>query len=99
MELRLSLSILTKPEARTLCKFIARQSSPQRQLTFIRRGFVLPEVQMTMTRIEKQFAAQQATRLGSSGPASASLLTNAPLALVNPLSYTLDNVRPFDSAM
>ncbi|KAF9650519.1 hypothetical protein BDM02DRAFT_1391636 [Thelephora ganbajun] len=63
------------------------------------RGFVLPEVQMTMAQIEARFAAQQATRLGSSGSVSASLLTNAPLAVVNPLAYTLDNVRPFDSAI
>ena len=52
-----------------------------------------------MAKIEVQFAANQAASLGSSGPVSASLLTNAPLALVNPIGYTLDNVRPFNSAM
>lgn len=52
-----------------------------------------------MARIETEFAVQQAARLGSSGSLSPSLLINAPLALVNPLAYTLDNVRPFDSAM
>ena len=96
---RLSLSTSTKPEARTLCKFIARRSSHSAMLTFIRRGFVIPQVQTTMAQIEVAFAAQQAASLGSSGNVSASLLANVPLAVVNPLAYTLDNVRPFDSAM
>ena len=96
---RLSLYISTKPEARTPCKFIARRSSHSAMLTFIRRGFVIPQVDMTMAQIEVDFAAQQAVSLGSSGSVSASLLTNAPLAVVNPLAFTLDNVRPFDSAM
>jgi len=52
-----------------------------------------------MGQIQTRFAVQQAASLGSSGSVSASLLTNAPLAVVNPLAYTLDNVRPFDSAM
>lgn len=99
MELRPLLFTLTKHEARPLCEFIVCQSSPLYLLTFIRRSFVLPEVQATMARIETQFAVQQAARLGSSGSVSASLLTNAPLAVVNPLGYVLDNVRPFDSAM
>lgn len=52
-----------------------------------------------MAKIAVQFASNQAATLGSAGTVSSSLLTNAPLALVNPLGYTLDNVRPFDSAM
>ena len=52
-----------------------------------------------MAQISSKFAAQQTSSLGSSGSVSASLLANAPLAVVNPLSYTIDNVRPFDSAM
>ena len=52
-----------------------------------------------MSQIETKFAIQQAVLLGLTGSVSTSLLTNAPLAVVNPLSFTLDNVRPFDSAM
>ena len=99
MELRLLPFTLTKPGTRTLCKFIVHQCFPWRLLTFIRRAFVITEVEATMAQIESKFAAQQAASLGSSGSVSASLLVNAPLAVVNPLAYTLDNVRPFDTAM
>lgn len=78
---------------------LLRVNSPWRPLICLSRAFVFPEVQSTMAKIEVQFAAKQAASLGSSGPVSASLLTSAPLALVSPLAYTLDNVRPFDNAM
>lgn len=52
-----------------------------------------------MGQLEAKFAVQQAISLGSSGLDSAALLADLPLAVVAPLGYTLDNVRPFDSAM
>lgn len=58
------------------------------------RSFVLPQTQTLMTKVEAMFAIQQAAELGSSGSLNASLLTNAPLAVVNPLAHTLDNAKP-----
>lgn len=63
------------------------------------RSFVLPQVQSMMGKIQAQFAVQQAARLGASGLNSTSLLTAVPSVVVSPLAYTLDNVRPFDSAI
>lgn len=91
--------MLMKPGAQTLCKSVARQFSSHRVLTSISRSFVLPQAEAIMAQIETKFALRQAARLGSSGLNPASLLTNVPLAVVNPVSYTLDNVRPFDTAV
>lgn len=91
--------MLMKRGTQTLCKSVARQPSSHRVLTSISRSFVLPQAEAIMAQIETKFALRQAARLGSSGLNPASLLTNVPLAVVNPVSYTLDNVRPFDTAV
>ena len=99
MELRRLPSTSVRPETQTLCKFIARRITPRRPLTSVSRTFIFPQAEAILGKLEVTFAAQQTARLAASGSVSSSLLTNAPLAVVNPLSYTLDNVRPFDSAM
>ena len=89
-----------KRGVQTLCKLIAHQFLSWRSLVFTgSRSFVIPQVESLMAQIESKFAVQQAGRLESSGFDSISLLINVPAAVVTPLAYTIDNVRPFDSAM
>jgi len=63
------------------------------------RSFVIPQAQSLMGQIEAKFAIQQAARLALAGINSTSLLANVPAAVISPLAYALDNVRPFDSAI
>ncbi|TFK54205.1 hypothetical protein OE88DRAFT_1732894 [Heliocybe sulcata] len=60
------------------------------------RLIMMPMMDMTLRNISSYFATRYATQLAGSGINLVNLLTNAPQVVTSPISYTTDNVRPFD---
>ncbi|KAL1756270.1 hypothetical protein FB107DRAFT_290241 [Schizophyllum commune] len=59
------------------------------------RSFISPIVQQTMAQISSQYARQMAGQLANSSNV-ANILANAPQLIIQPVSFTLVNLRPFD---
>ena len=59
------------------------------------RSFISPLVQQTMAQISSQYARQMAGQLANSSNV-ANILANAPQLIIQPVSFTLVNLRPFD---
>ncbi|TRM69268.1 hypothetical protein BD626DRAFT_391845 [Schizophyllum amplum] len=59
------------------------------------RSIISPIVEQTMLQLSRQFAQQTAKQLANSDNI-ANILSNAPQLITQPLSFTLDNLRPFD---
>jgi ABC-type phosphate transport system permease subunit len=54
-------------------------------------------VQASLGMISAQFAAQFAKQTAAqSGSSLVQLLSSAPQIIINPLGYTIENLRPFD---
>lgn len=61
------------------------------------RSLIWPSVQTTLAAISQAFAQIFLQQVGSSSSnALASISTTAPQILMEPISYTIDNLRPFD---
>ncbi|PBK60880.1 hypothetical protein ARMSODRAFT_897433 [Armillaria solidipes] len=61
------------------------------------RSLIRPSVQTTLAAISQTFAQSFLRQVGSSSSnALASISTTAPQILTEPISYTIDNLRPFD---
>ncbi|KAK0209232.1 hypothetical protein DFS33DRAFT_1308570 [Desarmillaria ectypa] len=61
------------------------------------RSLIRPSVQTSLATITQNFAQSFLKQIGSSSPnALASISTTAPQILTEPISYTLNNLRPFD---
>ncbi|KAK0222556.1 hypothetical protein EDD85DRAFT_983175 [Armillaria nabsnona] len=62
------------------------------------RSLIRPSVQTTLAAISQAFAQIFLRQVGSSlSNALASISTTAPQILTEPISYTIDNLRPFDT--
>ncbi|KAL1669958.1 hypothetical protein GGF50DRAFT_122690 [Schizophyllum commune] len=59
------------------------------------RSFISPIVQQTMAQFSSQYARQMAGQLANSSNV-ANILANAPQLIIQPVSFTLVNLRPFD---
>ncbi|KAG7440387.1 uncharacterized protein BT62DRAFT_924057 [Guyanagaster necrorhizus] len=61
------------------------------------RSLLRPYITTTMDTISQSFAHTFATQLANSSSSSiASILQSAPQIITQPVSYTIDNLRPFD---
>ncbi|KAE9396701.1 hypothetical protein BT96DRAFT_958115 [Gymnopus androsaceus JB14] len=57
---------------------------------------LLPTVEAALISITQSFALQFATELASTSSNLTNLLANAPQTVTQPISFTVDNLRPFD---
>ena len=57
---------------------------------------LLPTVEAALASITQSFALKFATELASTSSNLTNLLANAPQTVTQPISYTVDNLRPFD---
>ncbi|KAK7047305.1 hypothetical protein VNI00_006536 [Paramarasmius palmivorus] len=59
------------------------------------RSIIRPTVQGVLESVAERFAQQQAQQVASASNLQA-ILTNAPQIITRPISYTINNLRPFD---